>query len=221
MFYRTLFAVVILLGVSTSVLAQAASTPASGASAPRTGATTGSDGTSVPSSENSKVQPAAPNFGVWSVGIAALSYRHAIVNDASVQNGILRVSDSQTVQAKFILTMHWYFQNDPAQAGHANEAAHCTVNFAGACTGLHAAVALGENQGLDMIGGGVSVGFGQHTDNVQVQNHNVNIGFGRAFHVKMLGDGMVEGAALPAGETQVRFKYRDANVIYASYSWTI
>jgi len=145
--------------------------------------------------------------GQWGAGLALIRANDDIVNEAATQNGIVRITDSQAWSAKLMLERHSY-------AGDENGCVSESWPMPKACVGLFVGVGLGQQQVIDMVGGGIVIGAGKvaNATDKTLRQHNFGIGIGRQFRVKSLGDGVTANAALPAGETEVRFKYRDAHV---------
>lgn len=162
-------------------------------------------------------QPTVTNFlQGWGVGLAMIRNSRKVISDASVVNGIVRANSEHTWQSTLLLAKHWYFENPNTK--------QCLLKKDyQLCLGVFVGVGLGggasSNQIIDMIGGGLLLGFGPGTDNVQKQAHNVGIGVGRRFNVKVLGDGISANAPLPAGETQVRFKITDITAPFLFYTY--
>ncbi len=154
--------------------------------------------------------------GQWGAGLALLKPNGGIINETAIQNGAVRVTDSQSWSAKLVLERHYYAVNS-AKDGCA------TDGWLGACLGLFVGVGLGDQQILDMVGGGLMIGAGRvaGTTDPTARQHNFGIGVGRMFRVKSLGDGISAGAPLPAGETEIRHKFRDTNVLFLLYSYSL
>jgi hypothetical protein len=159
-----------------------------------------------------------PFFGAgqWGAGLALLNPSGGILNETAIQNGVVRVTDSQAWTAKLVLERHYYATKGENQGC-------ATEGWLGACLGLFVGVGLGDQQIIDMVGGGIMVGAGRvpgATDSTARQ-HNFGIGVGRMFRVKSLGDGISADAPLPPGETDVRHKFRDTNVLFLLYSYSL
>ena len=150
--------------------------------------------------------------GSWGGGLAVLMRRSKVINDASVVNGTIRVNDEQRYGVKLLVTRHWYVASDGKKCK--------TVPVLGTCFGPFLSVGLGGNQGIDMVGAGVVLGFGNPDTEKDSQNreHNIGIGFAREFHVKVLGDGFSENSAPPTGETQIRYKFKDVGAPFLFYT---
>lgn len=154
----------------------------------------------------------------WGVGLAALRNRRTVINDASLVNGLVRANTVQSWQPELLLARHWYFSSAPNYHS-------CSVSVKGACLGMFLAIGVGGGSGssttqvVDMAGVGLLFGFGPGTKNPQQQAHNIGIGVGRRFNVKMLGDGISANASLPAGETQIRYKTEDITAPFVFYTY--
>jgi hypothetical protein len=162
----------------------------------------------------------APNsfFQGWSAGIALVRPSQRIVADASIVNNSVRLSDSSTFQAKFILAKHWYFESDRTDLR-----GKCAATIAGACVGLMVNAGVGSDQLIDLLGGGIVLGWGDPSKEKtpQSRDHNLGIGVGRLFHQRMLGKGFSADAPPPAGESQIRYRFSDTSAWYVFYTYTL
>jgi hypothetical protein len=158
----------------------------------------------------------------WGVGIAFVNSDREIVSNASIVDGVVRVTDGQRNSATLLVAKHWYF------SGHRLRSPDpvCTVGFWGGCLGLMAGVGVGStgtgsSQVISLIGGGLIYGWNRDNTDVQKAGHNLGIGIGRSFGVQTLGNGFHADAAPPAGETQVRYQKSDVRAlfIFYTYSW--
>lgn len=155
----------------------------------------------------------------WGIGLAALRNKNIVINDASIVNGVVRANAAQVWQPELLLARHWYFSS--AKDGHKT----CTIDVWGSCLGMFLALGIGggggstTNQVVDMAGAGLLVGFGAGTKDPQEQAHNLGIGIGRRFNVRMLGDGISANAPLPNGETQIRYKTEDITAPFIFYTY--
>ena len=162
----------------------------------------------------------APNafFQGWSAGIALVRPSGQVISDASIANNNVRLSNSSTYQAKFILAKHWYFESDkPENKGK------CAATIAGACIGLMFNAGVGSDQLIDLLGGGIVLGWGDPSKEKtpQSRDHNFGIGAGRLFHQRMLGKGFTADSPPPIGETQIRYQFADTSAWYVFYTYTI
>jgi hypothetical protein len=152
------------------------------------------------------------NFGV------GLSYTHDLgshdrVDSASVDGGgIVRIDDESNGLARLVLESHFF--------------APCPNLFFGdqnGC-GLFVAAQLGDSDSIiDSVGGGLMFGFRPAAWVEEDNNRSFNIGLGVMVDpdTKILGDGINANSALPAGESEVRFKKSTqfGFMILFSYSW--
>ena len=116
-------------------------------------------------------------------------------------NGIVRVSKDQNNVARVMLESHYFFK--PKKDG---------MSFLGlrppGTWGYGPFVALqpGSSEIIEAIGLGLMVGFLRGDEEDTNSSWNLGIGYVVDPSVKILGDGIEENKALPAGETEVRFK---------------
>jgi len=133
------------------------------------------------------------NFGM---GISLTHYRSGKdrINNASVVNGIVRVDDEQSDQARPTLEIHKYFPLKHCWFPNVM----CPDGF-----GPFVAVQLGEKDFINAIGGGLMWGWKEASN-----GNALNIGIGAIVDpsVKQLGKGIREDEPLPAGETEVRYR---------------
>jgi hypothetical protein len=131
------------------------------------------------------------DFGVG-IGVSFdLSGRDRVV-DASVVNGVVRVNEENNDQPRALLETHYFF--DWKVISDSSLFAY----------GPFCAIQPGGDDVIQAIGGGLMVGM--RPDRGSVDSFNLAIGALLDTHVKSLGDGVEKNKALPAGETQVRYK---------------
>src|SRR6266700_1748997 len=134
---------------------------------------------------NTRDQPNAGSFfgPGWGIGIALVKNKTPMISDATLVNGTVRANNEQRWLTELLLTRHWYF-------GDGNKCDNMWPKELG-CLGLFVGVGItGGGQGsqlIDMVAGGLMVGFGPVTQEVQNPAHNLGIGIGRRFNVKTLG----------------------------------
>jgi hypothetical protein len=142
-----------------------------------------------------------------------------VVSDASVVDGIVRVGSEASYSATILVAKHWYFASKATPS-------ECAVSVWEACFGVMLGVGLGSSsaassQVINLVGGGLVIGWNPaDPKSAQKQNHNLGIGWGREFGVKLLGDGFRENAPPPTGETQVRYKTTDIPIIFLFYTYS-
>jgi hypothetical protein len=177
---------------------------------------------------------AADFFRDWAVGIAVIKPKIATVTDASVFDNKIRVNSVIRQQSALLVARHFYPWNPGRRCvdrgTFANTEEGRDTFFGGVkgffsnCFGMMVAAATptsGSTNGqiINFLGAGLAIGGGIVGTNAY--NWHFGIGVGRKFNTKVLGDGWVEGAAPPAGETQVRYKEIDvhAEFVYFTFRW--
>lgn len=158
--------------------------------------------------------------GNWGFGLAVLNRRgNASVDDATLVNNTVQVTSSQSWVPRLVLERHYFPTGGDSKGECVSESWGSWKS--GVCIGPFIGVGLGANQVIDFVGGGVMFGFGEksRSDVKNTRSHNVGIGVGRQFNVRVLGNGIEDGSALPAGETQIRYRTIDAPVFFIMYSY--
>lgn len=195
----------------------AASKPAVAAAAASTPAAAASDST--------KASPTISGFfGTgWSVGLAILKNKQAVIGEATIAGNVVRANSSQTSTTELVVSRAFFLPNTsnkdkcgPVWLG--TDGDYCLGGFVSAGIG-----GQGSGQFIDMIGGGLLLGFGSRPTNQSqaLKQHNIGIGYGRRFGIKTLGDGITRDAPLPTGETQIRYKNTDMSAVFLTYMYTL
>jgi len=163
-------------------------------------------------------KPNTDFFADWGTGLAMVRNAKPAVTDATIVNNVVRVNSQARYEASLLVAKHFYpFRND--RCGTQMAARDCVGAMVGA--GLGSSSDTGRL--INMIGVGLTLG-GQlvAADGKSASSAwNFGIGVGRKFGVQTLGDGFTENAPPPQGETQVRYKTRDASAefIYFTAHW--
>ena len=173
--------------------------------------------TAKPASENEDAARGHQKFGGLDFGIG-ISYTgdigiHDRIGGAEVDpNGIVRITDTNDVNARIMLESHYFFtpvgrsllgvRNHPdTQDGDGN-----VIKAGAKLWGIGPFVALrpGTDSVIDAIGAGVMIGFRKSSSS----SESFNFGIGAVVdpNVQILGDGIVPNKPLPANETKVRFR---------------
>lgn len=149
-------------------------------------------------------QAARKFFSGWGIGLVNMRNKTPLVTDATVENGgVVRVREEERWAARVLLETHWYSNWT------------CQV----LCTGPFIGAGLSTENLIDALLFGFVVGSGPRVDKLKPK-YNVGIGTGRRFKVKTLGDDIQPNAALPPGETEVRYKKTDITV-YPVFFFTL
>lgn len=164
--------------------------------------------------------------GQWGAGLAVMRNSDKVINDASIQNGIVRANNESRVATELLMTRNFYFHKKDDQGRRICSAADWGLS-SDLCFGLFVGVGLSAsgggssgNQLIDMVGAGALIGFGRISDdNPFAKAHNVGIGIGRRLNVKTLGDGFHKNGAPPDGESQVRYKSVDMTAPFLFYTY--
>ena len=164
---------------------------------------TNSVGTSMPSVASNSVTPGTnaiqekkdsnailnKNFGAGIFANFDFANGGARVKSASVVGGVVRVGETTKTQVKFMLEAH-KFTSDPV------------TNFSKAFFGPFIGLII-QGPVIDTAVLGVMWGIKQPKSDKTL---NIGVGISVSPQAQVLGDGIVEGSALPNGETEVRFK---------------
>lgn len=164
--------------------------------------------------------------GQWGAGLAVMRNSDKVINDASIQNGIVRANNESRVTTELLMTRNFYFHKKDDQGRRICSAADWGLS-SDLCLGLFVGVGLSAsgggssgNQLIDMVGAGILIGFGRLSDDMPfTKAHNIGIGWGRRLNVKTLGDGFHKNSPSPDGETQVRYKSVDMNAPFLFYTY--
>jgi hypothetical protein len=158
-------------------------------------------------------KPPAIDLSEFATGVAILVPSKHAVSNATIVNGVVRVTSKSTAEASVLVARHFYpFDNGKCSASTTTKRP-CVGGMIGLGLGSSAA---GSNQLINFIGAGLTVGS-PSTDNTTTA-WQFGIGIGRRFNYQVLGDGFVENAAPPVGETQVRYKTIDVNAPFAFFT---
>ncbi|MCU7805923.1 MAG: hypothetical protein KZQ96_22315 [Candidatus Thiodiazotropha sp. (ex Lucinoma borealis)] len=152
------------------------------------------------------------NFGVGISVTKDIGDRDRIEGASLDENGLVRVDKESNDIARVMLESHYFFipkkktflgLTPAGQWGH----------------GPFIALQPGTDEIIEAIGIGWMVGFRKS----DIGSDSWNIGFGYIVDpsVRMLGDGLKENSALPAGETQIRYKEKSQSGVFllASFSF--
>jgi hypothetical protein len=142
-------------------------------------------------------------FAGWGLGIVNMHNKNALITDATVESGIVRVREEETWTARVLLETHWY--------------SNWTCRWL--CTGPFIGAGLSTNSFIDAVVFGVVFGSGPLIGDLKPK-YNFGIGTGRRFKVKTLGDAITPNEPLPPGETQVRYKTTDVTA-YPVFFFTL
>lgn len=209
-----------------AAVAGAAADPAAGVTAAAAGAAKAAASTAT-NKNNSDFLTA----GQWGLGLAVMRNSHNVINDASIQNGIVRTSAESRAATEIVMTRSFYFTKTIRDYDKNNKTICSSADWGASpdlCWGLFLAVGVNpsggsggsSNQFVDMVGAGLLFGFGQVKDGGPFdKQHNIGLGWGRRFGVKTLGDGFSANAAPPTGESQVRYKTSDFNAPFVFYTY--
>lgn len=213
----------------------AAATPAptapAAAAAPAAQKSNGKDNGSESGNDKGSDRPNYFAPGQWGLGLAVLRNSHNVINDASIQNGLVRASAESRTATEIVMTRSFYFTKQVLGSKDPNERICSTADWKMAsdfCMGLFLAVGVNPSSGngdgssnlIDMVGGGLILGFGKVKDGGAFdKQHNIGFGIGRRFGVKTLGDGFSHNTPPPTGETQVRYKTTDFTAPFLFYSY--
>jgi hypothetical protein len=142
-----------------------------------------------------------------SVGLSVDRMGGDPVSDAEVVNGVVRAKTTASSRPRVLLEVHRpfiTFSNHNRLVKNRGSRSITTVNTAGWGIGPFVAVQSGGNSAIDGLAAGVMFSILRDSDT----GADFNIGAGAMLDgkVKYLGDGIVDGKPLPAGETAVRFK---------------
>lgn len=163
--------------------------------------------------------------GAWNGGFALLHNQETLVPQATLiklPNGTYMVEATQTEQyhPEVLLAYHWYLAHTDDGKPTA-----CSAYLGGVCGGLFLAAGLGTGQAatntIDTVIGGIVLGWGGASCDVENQKYNIGWGWGHRFGVSTLGDGFYPNQAPPNGETQPRYQTKDIRVngLFFTYTW--
>ncbi|WP_206675458.1 hypothetical protein [Solimonas terrae] len=152
------------------------------------------------------------NFGAlgFAAGIGVTFLKHANVNDATLENGVVRVTDETKNQRALWLETHYQIY----------QWSHQTYGF-----GPFLAVQLdGQNGGLfDSVAGGFMIAMNRSGKTGPFTNLGFNVGYGWvSTSVKRLGDGLEEGQPLPSGVEVPYYRKHDeiGHVLMFSFTFS-
>jgi len=144
------------------------------------------------------------------------------VGDAEVVGGVVRVKEKDDVQFGPVLEAHKFFP-----LVRAPEEKYKSLSNLKGCpaalfsnpaiigVGPFVGLRIGDKEVVQTFSLGVMFAFRKNDS-----DKSLNIGVGYAWDpsVRVLGDGIVEGAPLPAGETQIRYKTTDQKGVMFLFS---
>ncbi|MDH3661022.1 MAG: hypothetical protein OEU92_13525 [Alphaproteobacteria bacterium] len=162
-------------------------------------------------------------FGVGVSLTADISGDQRIESASLDPNGIVRVDKEQSAVAGIILESHYFgdcFAYEKAMFG-LKEATEAYFNEGACGIGPFVAIQTGSDDVIDAIGAGFMIGM-KRTDNVS-DTSSLNLGIGVIVdpEVTVLGSGIEEDQALPAGEDEIRTKeqHQVAMLFLASFAF--
>ncbi len=175
------------------------------------------------------------NFGGIDFGIGiAMSYdlgNNDRVRDATIVDGLVRVNRTENIRARLILESHFFATptfsatrraEDEAYCadfrGDANAYRNCRASLKDFGIGPFVALQPGSDKVIDAIGAGVMIGFRRGED--RTASFNLGIGVFYDVDTQILGDGFVENAPPPGGETEVRFRRQSQSGLLLMSSYT-
>lgn len=135
------------------------------------------------------------------------------VESATVINGIVRVEEERSSEARIVLESHYFFKSEKAfPLGNvpASDWGH----------GPFMVVQPGEREIVNAIGFGWMLGFRRGDPLVPRESWNVGLGVLIDPNAKVLGDGLEKDKPLPAGETNVRYKTEAESSIVLIFSFS-
>jgi hypothetical protein len=160
------------------------------------------------------------NFDDWGVGLALIRNSKKAISDASIvptTGGLVRANQASTYEASLLLARHFYpFRSGRKKCGVPGSDAMFWRDCVGAMVGVGLGSSSANSQLINFVGVGLTMGGGIGNDPSSAWHFG--FGVGRKFNVKTLGDGFVENAAPPAGETQVRYKTTDITAPFAYFT---
>ncbi len=161
------------------------------------------------------------NFGGIDFGIGiSMTYdlgKNERVRDATIVDGIVRVTHAENVRARVVLESHYFFtptlgatrrkeaddycadvKHDPVQYRN------CRSSLKDFGIGPFVALQPGSDKVIDAIGAGVMVGLRRGTDRAS----SLNFGIGIFYDVdtQILGNGFEDDQPPPGNEVEVRFR---------------
>jgi len=135
------------------------------------------------------------------------------VQAAEIVSGTTRVTFDRNRTARIMLESHYFFTPMP-EKGH-------LFNIANGDWGIGPFVAVqpGSEEIIDAIGAGFMIGFKRAGS--KGDSWNFGVGLVVDPNVQVLGDGFIENAVPPEGESQVRFKQTSATsmLLLTSFSF--
>jgi len=158
------------------------------------------------SKKESLFEPTQFGFGVG-IGIARLNNKN--IKSTVIENGIVRVTDEEDVSKSIWLETHYLF--DKHKFGRYTS------------HGIFIGVQLGSEDNLfDAFSFGYMISFKRTPigDNANKSAFNIGIGWSNT-KINILGDGIIENAALPTGAESVRTKTIDTNGPILMFSFSV
>jgi hypothetical protein len=178
------------------------------------------EGATTPVTGTAKPTVPSLNFDDWGVGLALIRNSKKAISDASIvptPGGLVRANQASTYEASLLVARHFYpFRNERKKCGVPASDAIFWRDCLGAMVGVGLGSSSANSQLINFVGVGLTMGGGIGNDPASAWHFG--FGVGRKFNVKTLGDGFVENAAPPAGETQVRYKTTDITAPFAYFT---
>ena len=157
-----------------------------------------------------------------SIGISVDLSKGEPVEEAQLVNGLVRTTRTATARPRVLLEIHRPFRTFSkhnravrARTPGAREVM-TTVNTAGWGVGPFVAVQSGGSSVIDGVAAGLM--FSILRDANTGGDFNLGVGVMLDEKVKFLGDGVVDGKALPTGETEIRLKEKAAWSVVVVFS---
>ncbi len=161
------------------------------------------------------------NFGGIDFGIGiSMTYdlgKNERVRDATIVDGIVRVTHAENVRARVVLESHYFFTPTLSAARREEADSYCAdvkhdpVQYRNCRSslkdfGIGPFVALqpGSDKVIDAIGAGVMVGMRRGTDRASSLNFGVGIFYD--VDTQILGNGFKDDQPPPGNEVEVRFR---------------
>ncbi len=179
-------------------------------------------------------QTGRQKFGGIDFGIGiAFSYdlgNNDRIKDADIVGGLLRVKHTDNVRARLILESHYFFTPKLVRFGNYTGAycsdfldypeqhEDCTARRKNFGIGPFMAIQPGGSTIIDAIGAGIMLGFRRREE--KASSFNIGIGVLYDLDTQILGDGFVENAPPPGGETEVRFRRQSQSGLLLMSSYT-
>jgi hypothetical protein len=147
------------------------------------------------------------------------------IQEAEVVGGVVRVKEKNDVQFGPVLEAHRFFPLVRASSSkyeHLKNLTGCDGKLSSSSlppaiigVGPFVGLRVGDKEVVQTFALGAMLAFRKDDS-----EKSLNVGLGYAWdpRVRVLGDGIEEGAALPAGETQIRYKTTDQKGLMVLFS---